>query len=93
MDEITIAVQSNTTVITVEQGNSVRKIAVNFNENYKASDSIEKIVFPCNKELNMLFISAKNLSSATLTALTLTENSTILEVFDAFVTAGFFKGN
>lgn len=93
MDEITIAITSGTTVLTIEQGNSTRKIAVNDNENYKASDSTEKITFPCNSELDNLYISAKNLSAATLTALSLTENSTILEVFDAFVTSEFFKGN
>jgi len=93
MEEITIEKVGTTTIVKIsEDGTIVRSLASNERTNYRTDTGSEKITFN-DPNLNMLFISAKRLSQTTLDALTLTENSTIQEVFDAFTAGDFFTGN
>lgn len=91
MEKITIVKSGTTTLVTADD-EIVRKHAITQAHDFCTKSGVNSIQFPSSETLTNLHISAAKLSTATLTALSLTSASTINEVFDAFVTADFFSG-
>lgn len=92
MESISITKTGTTTVVSITDGNSTRKMAVTAAVNFRTFDGVKKIVFPDNYDLDQFNITVDKLAAGTLTALSLTTASTTVQLFDALVAGAFFEG-